>query len=154
MMHINVFVQNWTNYITSMYALYAMNITLTFQQKNSMVHMHALIVLQKEKAIDFHWKKICTRAYNHLSLPLLTQVEEMLIFHANQILQVMHAHGGHYKYSGHTICLPQDISNIATSLPHPISNLDILVVHKCNPINKLLSTDLLRQKNWILTARI
>ena len=42
----------------------------------------------------------------------------MLISRANLILQVTHAHGGQYKYSGHTICFPQDISNIATYLPH------------------------------------
>ena len=65
-------------------------------------------------------------------LAVLTQVEEMLISHANPILQVTHAHGGQYKYSGHIIYFPQDISNIATYLPHLISELDILVVHKCN----------------------
>ena len=69
-------------------------------------------------------------------LAVLTQVEEMLICHANPILQVMHARGGQYKYSIHTICFPQDISNIAISLPHLISNLGILVVRKCNPIKK------------------
>ena len=39
-------------------------------------------------------------------LALLTQVEEMLISHANLVLQVTHAHGGQYKYSGHTIYFP------------------------------------------------
>ena len=61
-----------------------------------------------------------------LVLAALTQVEEMLISHAT------HAHGGQYKYSGHTICFPQDISNIAKYFPHLISELDILVVRKCN----------------------
>ena len=69
-------------------------------------------------------------------LAVLTQVEEMLISRANPILQVTHAHGGQYKYSGHTICFPQDISNIATYLPHLVSKLDILVVWKCNSTNK------------------
>ena len=59
----------------------------------------------------------------------------MLISHANPVLQVTHAHGGQYKYSGHTICFPQDISNIAKYLPHLISKLDILVVRKCNSTN-------------------
>ena len=36
-------------------------------------------------------------------LLVLTQVEEMLISHANPILQVTHAHSGQYKYSVHTI---------------------------------------------------
>ena len=69
-------------------------------------------------------------------LAVLTQVEEMLISHANPILQVTHARGGQYKYSSHTICFPQDISNIATYLPHLVSELDILVVRKCNYTNK------------------
>ena len=41
-----------------------------------------------------------------LLLAVLTQVEEMLISRANPVLQVTHAHGGQYKYSGHTICFP------------------------------------------------
>jgi hypothetical protein len=50
-------------------------------------------------------------------LRVLTQVEEMLIAQVNPILQVTHAHGGKYKYSGHTISFPQDISMIAKNLP-------------------------------------
>ena len=68
-------------------------------------------------------------------LAVLIQVEEMLISRANPILQVTHARGGQYKYPGHTIFFLQDISNISTSLPHFISNLDILVVHKYNSTN-------------------
>ena len=68
-------------------------------------------------------------------LAVLTQVEEMLISRANPILQVTHAHGGQYEYSRHTICFPQNISNISKYLPHFISELDILVVCKCNSTN-------------------
>ena len=39
-------------------------------------------------------------------LRVLTQVEEMLIACVNPILQVTHARGGIYKYSGHTINFP------------------------------------------------
>ena len=39
-------------------------------------------------------------------LAVFTQVEEMLISRANPVLQVTHAHGGQYKYSGHTIFFP------------------------------------------------
>ena len=59
----------------------------------------------------------------------------MLIIRVNPILQVTHAHGGQYKHFGHTICFPHDISNIATYLPHLISELDIVVVRKWNPTN-------------------
>ena len=44
--------------------------------------------------------------------------------------------GGQYKYSIHTIIFSQDISNIATFLPRLISDLDILVVNKCNHTKK------------------
>ena len=69
-------------------------------------------------------------------LVVLTQFEEILISHANPILQVTHAHGGQYKYSGHTIFFPQDISNLATYLLHLVLELNILVVRKCNSTNK------------------
>ena len=68
-------------------------------------------------------------------LAVLTQVEEMLISRANPILQVTHVHGGEYKYYFHTIFFSQDISNIATSLPHFTSYLDIFVIRKCNSTN-------------------
>ena len=68
-------------------------------------------------------------------LAALTQFEEMLISHANPILQVTHVHRGQYKYSRHTICFPNDIFNIVKYLPLLISKLDILVVCKCNSTN-------------------
>ena len=59
-------------------------------------------------------------------LAVLIQVEEMLISIDNPILQVTHAHGGQYKYFGHTICFPQDISNIATYLQYQNSTSSLL----------------------------
>ena len=56
-------------------------------------------------------------------LKILTQVEEMLIALINPILQVTHAHGGKYKYSGHTICFPQDISMVAKNFPDVFQSL-------------------------------
>jgi predicted Fe-S protein YdhL (DUF1289 family) len=56
-------------------------------------------------------------------LRVLTQVEEMLIARVNPILQVTHARGGKYKYSGHTISFPQDISVIARNLPDVLKTL-------------------------------
>jgi len=63
-------------------------------------------------------------------LKFLTQVEEMLIAQVNPILQVTHARGGQYKYSGHTICFPQDISLIAKKLPRCVEELDFLIVRR------------------------
>ena len=61
-------------------------------------------------------------------LNVLTQVEEMLIARVNPILQVTHARGGQYKYSGHTISFQQDISTILKHLPRRVEHLDILIV--------------------------
>jgi len=58
----------------------------------------------------------------------LTQVEEMLIARASPILQVMHSIGGQYKYRGHTISFPQEIKDVAKTLPRHINNLDLMVV--------------------------
>ena len=66
----------------------------------------------------------------------LTQIEEMLIARVNPILQVTYTRGCQYKYSGHTISFPQDISTISMSLPCLLLDLDILVVRKCNAANK------------------
>ena len=63
-----------------------------------------------------------------LVLSILTQVEEMLISRVNPLLQVTDARGGQYKYSGHTISFPQDISSILNFLPRRVEDLDILVV--------------------------
>ena len=54
----------------------------------------------------------------------------MLIAQVNSILQVTHARGGQYKYSGHTISFPQDITSIAKILPRQIEDLDILIVRR------------------------
>ena len=54
----------------------------------------------------------------------------MLIARVNPILQVTHARGGQYKYSGHTISFPQDISTIAQRLPRHVEDLDFLIVRR------------------------
>ena len=61
-------------------------------------------------------------------LRVVTQVEEILIARVNPILKVTHARGEKYKYSGHTISFPQDISTIAQSLPRHVEDLDFLIV--------------------------
>ena len=54
----------------------------------------------------------------------------MIIARVNYILQVTHAQGGKYKYSGHTISFPQDISTIAQCLPQYVEDLDFLIVRR------------------------
>lgn len=65
-------------------------------------------------------------------LKSLSHVEEMLISRIALVLQVTHARGGQYKYSGHTINFPQDISDIAITLPWHINQLEILIVRRTN----------------------
>ena len=76
-----------------------------------------------------HWNNMDPGEQPHV-LKILTQVEEMLIALVNPILQVTHARGGQYKYSGHTICFPQDISMVAKKLPRRVPDLDILIVRR------------------------
>ena len=63
-------------------------------------------------------------------LRVLTQVEEMLIARVTPILQVTGAHGGQFKYSGHTISFPQDIQTITKYLPRKIDQLDVLILRR------------------------
>ena len=67
-----------------------------------------------------HWFSFENNMDPRIQPPILvevTQVEKMMISRTNPVLQVTHAHGGQYKYSGHTICFPQDISNIVNTYP-------------------------------------
>ncbi|XP_059064107.1 uncharacterized protein LOC131856362 [Cryptomeria japonica] len=56
----------------------------------------------------------------------------MLIARIALVLQVSHARGGQYKYIRNTINFPQDISEIATTLPHNFQHLEIVIVRKTN----------------------
>ena len=58
----------------------------------------------------------------------LTQVEEMLVARASQILHVMHSIGGQYKYRGHNTSFTQEVSNLAMKLPRHIKDLDLIIV--------------------------
>ncbi|XP_057837722.2 uncharacterized protein LOC131047921 [Cryptomeria japonica] len=65
-------------------------------------------------------------------LKWLSQVEEMLIARSAPVLQVSHARGDQYKYIGHTINFPQDISEIATTLPCKFQHLEIVIIRRTN----------------------
>ena len=58
----------------------------------------------------------------------LTQIEEMLIAKAFPIINVYIKPGGQRGYSGHCLNLPQNISELATSLPRSPKNLSLIVV--------------------------
>ena len=58
----------------------------------------------------------------------LRQIEEMLIARALPLMRVYVKPGGQRGYSGHCINLPQDISELAESLPRYPKNVPYLVV--------------------------
>ena len=61
----------------------------------------------------------------------------MLIEHVNPILQVTNDRGGKYKYSGHTIRFPQDISTIVQCLPRHVEDIDFLILRRHATQSKL-----------------
>ena len=63
-----------------------------------------------------------------LVLEHLTQVEEMLIARALPITHVYLKPGGQRGYSGHCINLPQNISELAQTLPRYPKDLSVIVV--------------------------
>ena len=56
----------------------------------------------------------------------------MLIARVTPILQVTHARGGQYKYYGHTISFPQDISTIAPLLSPRLQDIEVLIICRTN----------------------
>ena len=58
----------------------------------------------------------------------LTQVEEMLIARALPIMRVYMKPGGQRGYSGHCVNLPQNVTELATSLPRYPKDLAVIIV--------------------------
>ena len=59
----------------------------------------------------------------------LTQVEEMLIARAlHGIMRVYIKPGGQRGYSGHCINLPQDVKQLASTLPRYAKDIPVIVV--------------------------
>ena len=63
-----------------------------------------------------------------LDLQGLTQVEEMLIARALPIMRVYIKPGGQHGYSGHCINLPQNVKELATSLPRYPKDLSVIIL--------------------------
>ena len=63
-----------------------------------------------------------------LELQNLTQIEEMLIARALPIIRVYIKFGGQRGFSGHCINLPQNVTELATSLPRYPKDLAVIVV--------------------------
>ena len=63
-----------------------------------------------------------------LELKDLIQMEEMLIGRALPIMRVYIKSGGQRDYSGHCISLPQNVTELATSLPRYPKDLAVIIV--------------------------
>ena len=55
-------------------------------------------------------------------------LQSQYIARLNPILNFTYAHGGQYKYRGHTIKFSQDINSIVKNLPWRIEDLGIFIV--------------------------
>ena len=81
-----------------------------------------------------------------MELQNLTQIEEMLIARALPIMSVFIKPGGQRAYSGHCINFPQDIRQLASTLPHYPKDLSIIVVRMKGKENTFKDVRVRKQK--------
>ncbi len=85
-----------------------------------------------------------------LELQNLTQIEEMLIACALPIMRVCIKPGGQQGYSGHCINLPQNVTELATSLPRYPKDLAVIVVKVKGKDNDNLRMSLYESKKYTM----
>ena len=88
-------------------------------------------------------------------LACLTQVEEMLIARALPIMRVYIKPGGQRGYSGHCINLPQNVGELAHSLPRYPKDLSVIVVKMKGKDNSFKDVTVRRQNvadalHWLI----
>ena len=76
----------------------------------------------------------------------LTQIEEMLIARALPIMRVYIKPGGQRGYSGHCINLPQNVNELASSLPRYPKDLSVIIVKVKGKDNTFKDVNVRRQK--------
>ena len=76
----------------------------------------------------------------------LTQIEEMLIARALPIMRVYIKPGGQRGYSGHCINLPQNVTELASSLPRYPKDLSVIIVKIKGRDNTFKDVSVRRQK--------
>ena len=86
----------------------------------------------------------------------LTQIEEMLIARALPIMRVYIKPGGQKGYSGHCINLPQNVTELAHSLPRYPKDLSVIVVKMKGKDNSFKDVTVQRQKvadalHWLIS---
>lgn len=85
----------------------------------------------------------------------LTQVEEMLIARALPIMHIYVKQGGQRGYSGHCVYLPQNVGELAKSLPRYPKDLSVIVVKFKGKENTFKTLNVRRQVvadalSWLL----
>lgn len=75
----------------------------------------------------------------------LTQVEEMLIARALPIMHIYLKQGGQRGYSGHCVNLPQNVGELAKSLPRYPKDLSVIVVKMKGKENSFKTLNVRRQ---------
>ena len=89
-----------------------------------------------------------------LEFQKLTQIEEMLIARALPIMRVYIKHGGQRVYTGHCINLPQNITELAISLPRYPKDLAIIIVKvkgRDNTFRDLRKQNVHNALMWLIT---
>ena len=76
----------------------------------------------------------------------LTQIEEMLIARALPIMRVYIKPGGQRGFSGHCINLPQNVTELATSLPRYPKDLAVIIVKMKGKDNTFKDVTVRKQK--------
>ena len=75
-------------------------------------------------------------------------LQSQQIVRVNPILHFTYAHGGQYKYRGHTIKFSQDINSIVNNLPWRLEDLGIFIVRIKGPLSK--HYDCIVSRSWIM----
>ena len=76
----------------------------------------------------------------------LTQIEQMLIARALPIMRVFIKPGGQRGYSGHCINLPQDVKELAKSLPRYPKDIPFILIKMTGKDNSCKEVTVRRHK--------
>ena len=128
---------------------------LTSNPRNPNSYACARCVRDKSVPQKFSAENLMIPARVPPELNGLTQVEEMLIARALPIMRVYVKPGGQRAYHGHCINLPQDVSDLASSLPHYSKDISVIVVKMKGKDNSTRDVTVRRHKvedalNWLI----
>ena len=104
--------------------------SLASERNQKIAHQLCLVAMYRDKKCPkaFSSENSLTPSKVPPRLQGLTQTEEMLIARALPIMRVHIKPGGQRGYSGHCINLPQDIKELASSLPRYPKDIALIVM--------------------------